>query len=375
MGVSGNPIRVLTIDGGGIHGVIPATILAYVEKQSGAAVSKLFDLVVGTSTGGILVLGLTAPDGDGRPRYSAQDLDDLYRKNAGQIFAPWDPPGPVREAAESVAEHLARLRDLHRNPVQAEHSGEGKPLPWWRGLFRPKYGGAGVESFLKERLGDVPLSRPVKGTHVVVNSFDLDSYALAMLRSWEAESSRDFDFPMWAAARATSAAPTFFPPAAVQGLNPNVVLHGIDGAVAVNDPVLVGYVEARRLLEQRNEITAPVLVVSIGCGKPARRSIPYDKVEDAGLLQWSLNGLMDVLMEGANVAANEIAERLLPRDSFHRLQAPLSGPDFHVTSAIDDWSEGNIRNMQAAARHFIEERSAELDAVISELTGNSGKFA
>lgn len=372
MGAAPHPFRVLSIDGGGIHGVIPATILAYIEQRSGAPACELFDLLVGTSTGGILALGLTAPNPHGKPKFSAQDLDGLYRTNAGRIFEPWDDPrGPVREAADYLVEHLARLDLVDRTGLRATPSRDGAPRPWWHGLFHPKYGGSGIESFLKERLGDTPLSQPVRGTHVAVNSFSLDVYSLVMLRSWEAEKDDALDFPMWAAARATSAAPTFFPPAEVRGVDPAIVLHGIDGGVAVNDPVLVGYVEGRRLLENRREGSAPILVVSIGCGKPARQSIPYDKVKDAGLLAWSLNGLMDVLLEGANVAANEIAERLLSPETFHRLQAPLSGPGFRVSSAIDDWSADNIRNMQAAAQHFIEERKDEIDAAIAALTDTS----
>ena len=67
------PFRVLAIDGGGIRGIIPAAVLAELERRLARAIADVFDLVVGTSTGGILALGLTVPD-DGRPRHSAAQL-------------------------------------------------------------------------------------------------------------------------------------------------------------------------------------------------------------------------------------------------------------------------------------------------------------
>ena len=59
------PIRILSIDGGGIRGVIPAMILARIESLTGKPIAELFDLIAGTSTGGILTLGLTKPGPDG----------------------------------------------------------------------------------------------------------------------------------------------------------------------------------------------------------------------------------------------------------------------------------------------------------------------
>ena len=84
----GKPFRVLSIDGGGIRGIIPATILAELELQTGRQTAELFDLIAGTSTGGILALGLTAPAADGsrKPAWRAGDLVDLYEREGRSIF-------------------------------------------------------------------------------------------------------------------------------------------------------------------------------------------------------------------------------------------------------------------------------------------------
>jgi patatin-like phospholipase/acyl hydrolase len=80
------PLRVLSIDGGGIRGIIPAKVLADLELRAGRPVAQLFDLVVGTSTGGILALGLTAPGEGGAPRWAAADLVELYVREGPRIF-------------------------------------------------------------------------------------------------------------------------------------------------------------------------------------------------------------------------------------------------------------------------------------------------
>ena len=77
---------ILSIDGGGIKGIIPALILAEIEQRSKKPISELFDLIAGTSTGGIITLGLTKPNLDGKPEYQAADLVKLYENDGPKIF-------------------------------------------------------------------------------------------------------------------------------------------------------------------------------------------------------------------------------------------------------------------------------------------------
>ena len=73
--------KALSIDGGGIRGIIPAMVLAEIEEHTGRPVAETFDLIAGTSTGGILALGLTMPgDGGEGPKCAAEDLISLYEK-------------------------------------------------------------------------------------------------------------------------------------------------------------------------------------------------------------------------------------------------------------------------------------------------------
>ena len=103
------PFRVLSLDGGGIRGVIPAAILSYMESATGQPVSSLFDLIVGTSTGGILALALSAPDAEGKPKFTAQQLETLYSTKGGEIFKPWDSSDLIAKAEDDIADHLVEL--------------------------------------------------------------------------------------------------------------------------------------------------------------------------------------------------------------------------------------------------------------------------
>ena len=119
------PYRILSIDGGGIRGLIPALILDRIEQRTGRPIAESFDLIAGTSTGGILAVALTRAGEDGRPRWPAAELIELYEtqgprifdrslfKALESVFAIEDEKYP-RENLEAALEHYlgeARLRD------------------------------------------------------------------------------------------------------------------------------------------------------------------------------------------------------------------------------------------------------------------------
>jgi len=154
-------LRVLSIDGGGIRGVIPATVLAEIETRTQARIAELFDLIAGTSTGGVIALGLVKPSSDDetRPQFAASELVDLYEKEGHRIFArsPWH--------------HLVALDNL----------------------LDEKYESVGIESVLKQYFGDVPLSKAV--TETLITSYELrarDTRPLVLRAAQGARRSGDF---------------------------------------------------------------------------------------------------------------------------------------------------------------------------------------
>ncbi|PWA45764.1 acyl transferase/acyl hydrolase/lysophospholipase [Artemisia annua] len=89
---TGNLITVLSIDGGGIRGIVPGVILEYLESQlqemdgNNARLADYFDVISGTSTGGLVSVMLTAPDKNNRPLYAAKDIVPFYLENTPEIF-------------------------------------------------------------------------------------------------------------------------------------------------------------------------------------------------------------------------------------------------------------------------------------------------
>ncbi len=89
----GRPFRVLSIDGAGIRGIVPTIVVAEIERRTGQSASRLFDLIAGTSTGGIIALGLAMPGADGRAAWRADELIEIYARDGAKMF----PPAPFGE--------------------------------------------------------------------------------------------------------------------------------------------------------------------------------------------------------------------------------------------------------------------------------------
>src|SRR5215216_1196275 len=205
--------RVLCIDGGGIRGIIPAVILAEIERRTGRRISELFDLIAGTSTGGILALALVKPDKNDRPQYTAEDVIRLYETQGRRIFS------------RSVLHRVVSLD----------------------GLANKKYQTGPIEKVFGQFFGDALLSDAL--TEVMVTSFDVQLRDAFFFRSYRARANKEeFDYLMWNAARATSAAPTYFEPELIEKEDKAYAL--VDGGVFANNPSMCALVDSMREFRQ-----------------------------------------------------------------------------------------------------------------------------
>lgn len=299
-------VRILSLDGGGIRGLIPAVALGRLADAlglQGKALAERFHLVAGTSTGGIMAAGLCAP---GAHRHGPAELAELYTAHGKAIF----PPIPA---------------------------GTHNPLAGC------KYDAAPIEAVLRDRLGELQLSEAKP--ELMVTAWDLERARPKLFCSWRARLHSSEDFRLRDVARATSAAPTYFPPAIVESLDANFDAaqrrHAlVDGGVFANDPAAVALAEARRLFPKADR----ALVLSLGTGARINR-IDGDKAQRFGALGW-LPGLIDVFMDGA--AALTEHELLLrqARDelAYFRLQATLDPPPPAFT--LDDVEAPTIAGLQ-----------------------------
>src|SRR5271154_1929690 len=226
-------VRILSIDGGGIRGILPAMLLAEIERRTGEPVARLFDLVAGTSTGGIIALGLTIPKSPGGPLYSAQHFVELYENQGRRIFS------------RSLWRALFSLDSLS-----------------WR-----KYASAGIEGVLLEDFGDSRLGDAV--TDVLITSYEIERRFPFFFKSRNARTRPDYDFPARDVARATSAAPTYFEPMQLPSGTNSEHYTLIDGGVFANNPAACALVEARTTFGGSD-----YLVVSLGTGALLRGVAP-----------------------------------------------------------------------------------------------------
>jgi uncharacterized protein len=263
------PFRILSLDGGGLKGLFTAAFLAEVEVQTGKQIVDHFDLIAGTSTGGIMAIGL----GLGR---TAEDIRQFYIENGARIF-------PAQTC-------LSRLF------VSA------------RRLIRRGYDAKPLESALQGCLGRDRLLGESR-TRLVIPAFDGHNCDVYLFKT--AHHSRlqvDYKRAAWEVARSTAAAPTYFESYLMDGY-----AQLVDGGMWANNPCVVALTDAVSLLGIPLEA---VSMLSIGTGfEPlsARRSH-----RRGGMLQWG-SAALEFLMRGQSQAATHQAGLLLGKKSFFRI--------------------------------------------------------
>jgi patatin-like phospholipase/acyl hydrolase len=322
------PIRILSIDGGGIRGIIPAMLLAELERRAGRPICRLFDLVAGTSTGGILALALTKPDSSGQPAFPAARLIELYERQGKRIFAPaW-----------------------HRWPI----------IGFLFDLFFVRYRARNLARVLREYFGETRLSDVL--TPVLIPAYELHKRDPWLFKSERAKVEADHDFPLHIAAYATSAAPTYFPPLELPAPEPWQWYALVDGGVYAQTPAMSAYVEAHTLYPDARDF----IIASLGTGE-TKKPIPYRKAKRWGLAGWA-RPILDVVFDGVSgTVTYELDQMLPPIDGskrHYRFQATLAeGED-----SLDDPSPENIQRLKTLGQQVIAENDATLASLVEALT-------
>lgn len=318
-------IKILSIDGGGIRGIIPAMVLMEIEARTGKPICDMFDMVAGTSTGGILALGLCKPDKYGKPQYSAKDLALLYETEGEKIFS------------RSIWHRVRAVGNV----------------------FEEKYPSEGIEGVLEKYFGQVRLKEAL--TEVLITSYEIERRIPFFFKRYNAKTKPGYDFYMKKVARATSAAPTYFEPLRLPTEEGFDYYALIDGGVFANNPALCAYAEAVRIFPEAKDF----LVVSLGTGELTRR-LPYDEAKGWGLLQWA-RPLLHVVFDGVSDTIDYQLKQLLPaqkgENRYYRFQTILrEGND-----DMDDAGPTNIHVLKLLAECIIRDNNSELDELSQRL--------
>ena len=307
------PYQVLCLDGGGIRGIFLATLLAKIEDDCSVRIADHFDLIVGTSTGGIIAIGL----GLG---LSPQEILALYTENGDQIFR-----SALPKALRKY--RLASYLDLYN----------------WRQIYRRKFSNKALEDILRSVMGDKLLGHSTK--RLVIPSYDLDEGKIKLFKTaHHSRFRRDYKWPAWQVAMATSAAPTYFP--AFRG---NDARTFVDGGLWAADPTLVGITEALGVLNKNPE---DINVLSIGTLLEIGTDNPW--LNWAGKLSWGVS-VPRILMEAQSQAAQGQSRILLGWDRVFRINPPVPRGKFTMDNAAFS------RELLAKAEHHVEHALPEIE--------------
>jgi uncharacterized protein len=297
------PYCVLALDGGGLRGIFTAAALAELEDALGAGFLRSFDLLVGTSTGGILALGLAS----GR---TGVEMLSFYRQVAHEVFG--------------------RARRLRR-------------------ATRPKYDRAPLDARLKKEFGET-LRLNDLGRSVCITAHELVRGTTRVLKD---DHSRELhwggDLPVWKVAAATSAAPTFFEPVQLEGSDSHV-----DGGVWGNNPSMVGIVEGVRYAERPLD---SIKLLSIGTTSHALRVENHRAACRMGFASWATKAVQ--LLQGSATAAVDNQARLLLGDGrYLRLDSELTRKiaidDLSACEPLETWGRDVGRRAVGAVRLLLD---------------------
>ncbi|XP_047061205.1 patatin-like protein 2 [Lolium rigidum] len=289
----GSTVTVLSIDGGGVRGIIPGTILAFLEKKlqeidedDTVRLADYFDVIAGTSTGGLVTAMITAPNAQGRPLFAAKDINSFYLQHSPSIFPP------------------------------------ARKWPFSLGLFKslmgPKYNGKYLHKVVKELLGDTRLNQTLKT--VIIPTFDIKLLQPTIFSTYDAIKDVSKNALLSDVCIGTSAAPTYLPGHHFQTMDGEGKprdFNLIDGGVAANNPTLLAMTNVSNQILMGNPDFFPIkpadygkfMVLSLGTGT-SKIEEKFDALQSSkwGLLGWLYNSGATPIIDSFSQASSDLVD-------------------------------------------------------------------
>jgi patatin-like phospholipase/acyl hydrolase len=327
------PFRILSLDGGGIRGLYTARFLADMEAQlqrdgnEHTSLYQHFDLMCGTSTGGIIALALAL----GMP---ARELVHLYSHHAKDIF------------------------------------GAGRSLVSWLGTAR--YSNKKLEALLKEKFapyspdGNTRLGHAQ--TRVCIPVFNAVSGKVSVYKTCHhGEYTRDYQMPAYQVGMSTAAAPTYFDPYSPRyqadvTQEEVTISHNVDGGIFANNPALIGLTEAHGALAIP---WADIQLLSIGTGNKRFAERPEQK--NWGLFYWvNKKRILDMLLHAQADYTDNVCKVLsqgVGRESpqaflYERVQFDFLNKQEYID--LDTTDSAKLSALQERASNHFKDRGRKI---------------
>ncbi|WJX91619.1 hypothetical protein P8452_73365 [Trifolium repens] len=272
----GNTITILSIDGGAIKGIVPSVVLSHLEnslkevsKDEKAALADYFDVIAGTSTGGLIAAMLAAPSLSDpfRPAFTAEEILQFYLEFGPSIFNQTEAKG--------------------WNPLLSK---------------RPRFSGKFLHDKAREILGETRLSDAL--TNLIIPTFDIKKLHPIIFSTFKLDDVPSLDVKLSDISIGTSAAPSVLPPYFFQDGDNEFNL--VDGGLAAGSPSLVAVSEVAQEWNEKNpNEPLKVVLLSLGCGREVTKGGP--NATEAGSLTF-VAGWLPLLAESLGSAAADINE-------------------------------------------------------------------
>lgn len=330
-------VRILSIDGGGVRGIIPACGLIELERalqtkeKNRTTIYDAFDWFIGTSTGSLVAAYLAL-------NKSPTEIRDMYREIARYIF----PDFMTKVSYDPTELFLVPFRAF--------------------GMVLPKHSDSNLNKILKEIFKNATLGSIKKDTtkRLLIVTYSAGTRQPLILDS---DSHAHKDVPIWEACRASSAAQTYLPEHLMK-IGDGETLSLLDGGTIANNPSAIAIGQALKCRLEKQS----AFVVSLGTGQNERGTSPLRKIRLGGLLP-SAPSLVQIFMSGSNRTFENLADNLLGSDDNHfRFDVPLwlsrwgmdNASDAHLNALEHDarayWSQELVRNRLKLAAEKLDGR-------------------
>ncbi|MBV1906101.1 MAG: patatin-like phospholipase family protein [Pseudomonadales bacterium] len=322
------PIFILSVDGGGSRGAIPANVLNFIECEEQISVRKEFDFFAGVSTGALVAAYLARNAGSlGQlvaGGYSSESMTKIFNKSV------WD-------------KMLGRMQN------------------------QPKYDGINKRAYIDEQVDGV-LINDIVDKHLLILAYDFINRELVTFKNNRGHDAV-YNPPLAEICDAATAAPTMYPPVATTAPKRRWL---VDGALATNDPSQCAISEALAM----GYLLDDIWMLSLGTGKPAHdlSQEERDKIGGEsrgwGIVDWLTNGLLDHMMSASSSVSAHQCEQLLG-DRYLRINGELP----RSLMQIDNTTEVRVEDFKSYAFLWFEQFVVEFRALLDGVRAARIQFA
>uniref|UniRef100_A0A2N9EVJ0 Patatin n=1 Tax=Fagus sylvatica TaxID=28930 RepID=A0A2N9EVJ0_FAGSY len=342
-------ICILSIDGGGMRGILSGKALAYLEHalkvKSGnpdARIADYFDVAAGSGVGGIFTAMLFATKDQNRPIFKAEDTWRFLAEQGKRFYR----PSSGSSSSSGGGGFLRRL-------IRGGSSGSTGSTT------------SGLEKAMKEAFTEKNRSLTLKDTlkPVLIPCYDLSSTAPFLFSRADALETDSFDFRLWEVCRATSAEPGLFEPVQMRSIDGQTRCIAVDGGLAMSNPTGAAITH---VLHNKQEFpfvrgVEDLLVLSIGTGQLVEVNYDYDQIKNWRAKEWARpmaricgDGSADLVDQSVAMAFGQCRST-----SYVRIQANGSSERRCGPNVDTDPSPSNVKILIGLAEEMLKHKNVE----------------